>query len=158
MAPHARCSGPFPELELADPGGLRYPLAGAWREGEALFLIGHGDCSTTRLTLPYFERIHRRRARGAALLVLQDEAPAARMLQAELGLSVPIRLEPAPYALAAQLQVEAVPTLFLVDRDGRIVRTSEGFDRDALETLAARLGIEGPLFAPDDRVPAFRPG
>jgi hypothetical protein len=158
VAPNARRSGPFPELVLADPGGTGHPLAGAWREGEALFLIGHGDCSTTRLTLPYFERIHRRRTHGTALLVLQDEAAAARELLAELGLSVPIRLEPAPYALAAELQVEAVPTLFLVGRDGRIVRTSEGFDREALEALAAALGIEGPLFAPDDRVPAFRPG
>ncbi|HKZ33404.1 MAG TPA: hypothetical protein VJ648_13725 [Vicinamibacteria bacterium] len=158
MAPGARCSGPFPELELADLAGVRHPLAGAWREGEALFLIGHGDCSTTRLTLPYFERIHRRCRRGTAWLVLQDKAEAARELQAELGLSVPIRLEPAPYALAAELRIEAVPTLVLVGRDGRIVRTSEGFDRDALEALAARLGTEGPLFAPDDHAPVFRPG
>jgi hypothetical protein len=90
--------------------------------------------------------------------VLQDDAEAARALQSELGLSVPIRLEPAPYALAAELRLEAVPTLVLVDGDGRIVRTSEGFDRDAIEALGAHLGVGGPLFAAADRAPAFRPG
>jgi hypothetical protein len=71
---------------------------------------------------------------------------------------VPIRLEPAPYPLAAKLRLEAVPTLVLVDSGGRILRTSVGFDRDVLQELAARMGVEGPLFAPSDRAPAFRPG
>lgn len=158
MAHSARSSGPFPEMRLADLDGVLHPLAAAWRDGEALVLIGHGDCSTTRLSLPFFERIHRRRTQGSAWLVLQDEAEAARELQAELGLGVPIRLEPAPYALAADLGIVAVPTLVLVGRDGLILRVSEGFDRDAVLSLAARLGVEGPLFTPADRVPAFRPG
>ena len=158
MAASVRSSGPFPALELADLDGLVHPLREAWRDGDALVLIGHGDCSTTRLTLPFFERIHRQRTRGTALLVLQDDAEAARALQSELGLSVPIRLEPAPHALAADLRIEAVPTLVLVASGGRIVRASGGFDRDVLEALAAHLGTAGPLFEPADRAPAFRPG
>ena len=158
MAASARSSEPFPELALADLDGLVQPLRSAWRAGEALILIGHGDCPTTRLALPFFERIHRRRTRGTALLVLQDDAEAARVLQAELGLSVPIRLEPAPYALASELRLEAVPTLFLVDRGGRIVRASAGFDRDVLQDLAVLMGVDGPLFAPGDDAPVFRPG
>lgn len=158
MAAAVRASGAFPGMELADTDGVLRPLREAWQDGEALVLIGHGDCSTTRLTLPFFERIHRRRTRGHALLVLQDDVRAARELQAELGLAVPIRLEPAPYALAAALRLEAVPTLVLVDGGGRIVRTSVGFDRDMLQELAARMGVEGALFTPADRAPAFRPG
>lgn len=154
----ARSSGNFPDHALADLDGRVRPLAEAWRDGDALVLIGHRDCSTTRLALPFFERIHRRRTRGTAVLVLQDDAAAARGLSAELALSVPIRLEPAPYALARALRLEAVPTLVLVERDGRIARVSEGFDRAALEALAARMGVSGPLFEPDDQAPVFRPG
>jgi hypothetical protein len=158
VATSARSTGPFPEMALADLDGVVHPLAAAWRDGLALVLIGHGDCSTTRLSLPFFERIHRGHTRGSALLVLQDEVEAARELRAELELRVPIRLEPAPYALAAQLRLMAVPTLVLVDRDGLILRVSQGFDRDALQSLAERLGVEGPLFTAGDRAPAFRPG
>jgi hypothetical protein len=158
VAASVRSSGPFPELALADLDGFVHPLREAWRDGDALVLIGHGDCSTTRLTLPFFERIHRRRTRGTALLVLQDDVQAARELRAELGLSVPIRLEPAPYPLAAELRLEAVPTLVLVASGGRIVRASGGFDRDVLETLAAHMGSVGPLFTPGDHAPVFRPG
>jgi hypothetical protein len=154
----ARSSGPFPNLALPGLDGGGGPLASAWRDAVALVLIGHGDCSTTRLALPFLERIHRRRTQGTALLVLQDEAAAARELQAELALSVPIRLEPSPYPLADALRIEAVPTLLLVGRDGRIERVSEGFDRPALEAFAERLGVDGPLFEPADRAPAFRPG
>ena len=158
MAASARAKGPFPEMGLAGLDGALRPLHDAWRDGEVLVLIGHGDCSTTRLALPFFDRIHRRHTRGSALLVLQDDAQAARELQRELGLLVPIRLEPSPYPLAAELGLVAVPTLFLVDRDGEILRASEGFDRSVLQSLAERLGVEGPLFATDDRAPAFRPG
>ena len=158
MSPGARSSGAFPDLALADLDGRVQPLRGAWREGEALVLVGHGDCSTTRLALPFLERLHRRRTRGTVVLVLQDDAGTARDLSAERGLSLPIRLEPAPYPLADALHVEAVPTLFLVGRDGRIVRVSEGFDRAALERLAERLGVAGALFEPQDPAPAFRPG
>jgi len=158
VPPSARSSGPFPALELPDLDGRTGSLIEAWKGGAALVLIGHRDCFTTRFALPFFERIHRRRTRGTALLVLQDDAATARALRADLDLSVPTRLEPSPYPLAAELTVAVVPTLFLVDESGRIARVSEGFDRRALEGLAAELGVAGALFAPEDRAPAFKPG
>jgi hypothetical protein len=158
MSPGGRARGEFPSLVLADPDGRTHALREAWQDGDALVLIGHRDCSTTLMAIPYFERIHRRRAHGTAVLVLQDDAAAARELGAELALSVPIRLEPPPYPLAFALQLEAVPTLFVVERGGRIARVAEGFDRGALEAVAGRMGIAGALFDPSDRAPPFRPG
>jgi hypothetical protein len=153
-----RASGPFPDLALADLEGRTHSLAEAWRGGEALFVIGHGDCRTSRQAIPYADRIHRRKTRGVVVLVLQDEAGAARRLAAEQGLSLPVRLEPDPYPLARALDLEAVPALVLVDREGRIDQVSVGLGRADLEAFAARLGVGGTLFAPDDPTPAFRPG
>ena len=51
-----------------------------------------------------------------------------------------------------------VPALVLVDRDGRIDRVSVGFRRADLEAFAARLGVAGTLFTPEDGAPEFRPG
>lgn len=157
--PSARREGPFPALALPDLEGIPRPLSEAWADGEALVLIGHRSCKTTRQTLPYLDRIHRRRGSGRAVrLVLQDDPETARDLVRDLGLEVPVRLEGDPYPLAAELELVAVPTLFVVGRDGRIAAMSEAFSRKDLEAFAARLGVEGPLFEADDPSPAFRPG
>jgi hypothetical protein len=150
--------GPFPGLSLAALDGRHHPLAEAWAGGNALFLIGHLECRTTRLAIPYADRIHRRRTRGTVVLVLQDDVETAARVVGEQGLDLPIRLEPDPYPLARALELAVVPALVLVDRGGRIERVSVGFRRDDLELFAGRLGVEGPLAAPDEAAPAFQPG
>jgi len=155
----ARANGSFPGLALRDLDGTERPLSEAWSEGEALVLIGHRDCKTTRETLPYLDRIHRRRGPGHAVrLVLQDDAETARGLVRDLGLEVPVRLEEDPYPLSVDLELIAVPTLFLVGTDGRIARVSEGFSRADLQAFAERLGVSGPLFVAADNAPEFHPG
>jgi hypothetical protein len=152
-------AGSFPGLALPDLEGVERSLAEAWREGPALLLIGHRDCKTTRQTLPYVDRIHQRRSPGTvALAVLQDDPETARGLVASLGLALPVRLDLDPYPLAEALELQAVPTLFLVGPAGAIEGVSEGFVRADIESFAARLGIDGPLFAPEDKAPALRPG
>ena len=160
MAASARSSGPFPELELADLDGVVHTrCAAAWRDGEALVLIGHGDCSTTRLTLPFFERIHRRRTRGSRRCWCCRTRPRRRgRCGRSWTCSVPIRLEPAPYPLAAELRLVAVPTSLLVDRTAASSARRRGSTGTPSKPWPQRLGAEGPLFAPDDRAPVFRPG
>jgi hypothetical protein len=152
-------SGPFPPQRLRDLLGREEPLAEAWREGDALVLIGHRDCKTTRETLPYFDRLHRRRGKGHELrLVLQDDVETARTLVSTLKLEVPVRLEPDPYPLAAALGLEAVPTLVLVSPAGEIQKVSEGWNRADFESFAAALGVAGAFFTPEDKAPPQKPG
>jgi hypothetical protein len=154
-----RRNGAFPGHTLPDLEGRPHPAAEAWSNGEALFLVGHRNCKTTRETIPYVDRIHRRAGAGHAVrLVLQDDAETARTLVSTMGIDVPVRLEADPYPLAESLNVVTVPTLFLVDRAGTIVHVTEAFNRAELEMLASRLGVAGPLFAADDKAPAFKPG
>lgn len=160
--PPARRFGPpnpFPARSLPDLEGQERPLEVAWADGPALIVVGHRDCATTRLTLPFVDRIHARRPPGTSVLaVLQDEEGAARELMADLGLSLPVRLEADPYPLSAELKLRAAPTLMLVSRDGTIARAAEGFSRDELEAFSQGLGIAEPLFSPDDTAPPRRPG
>lgn len=154
-----RREGPFPRLALPDLDGVPRSLEEMWAEGEALLLIGHRNCKTTRQTIPYVDRIHRRRGAGhSVLVVLQDDAETARTLAQDLGLEVPLRLEADPYPLAAALGLVAVPTLFLIRRDGTIAKTTEAFHRADLEEYAARLGSGSPLFTLEDKAPAMKPG
>ena len=150
---------PFPAHSLPDLEGLPRPLAVAWAEGPALFLVGHRDCGTTRLTLPFVDRIYSRRPPHASVIaVLQDDAEGARTLMADLGLSLPVLLEADPYPLSAELKLRAAPTLMLVTREGTIAKAAEGFSRDDLEAFSQALGIAEPLFSLDDTAPPRRPG
>jgi hypothetical protein len=153
--PHA-----FPHVALPDLDGGERPLVTAWAEGPALIVVGHRDCATTRLALPFVDRLHQRRAPASTVVVvLQDDPDSARELVHDLGLSVPIRLEADPYPLSSELDLRTVPTLMLVGMDGRVRRAVEGFRRDEMDALGRELGVSGPLFAESDSgVPARRPG
>jgi hypothetical protein len=147
----------FPDATLPDLEGAGGRVAEAWSRGPALLVVGHADCGTTRLSLPYLQRLHDRAGAGVAL-VLQDDPETARSLAAELGLTLPIRLDQDPYPFSAALGLESVPTQHLVGRDGRVVRASQGFSRDELESFARGLGVAAPLFGAEEAGPRFRPG
>jgi hypothetical protein len=151
---------PFPHQSLPDLGGGERPFVTAWAARPAVFLLGHRDCVTTRMTLPFVDRIHRRRPADAAVIaILQDDAASARELAHDLDLALPILVESEPYPVAAELGLRSVPTVFLVGTDGAILRASEGFRRDDLEAMALAIGMAGPLFTEADAgVPARRPG
>ena len=160
MPPHRWAPpNPFPHHALPDLLGRERALAGAWTAGPALIVVGHRDCATTRLTLPFVDRINNRRPPDTTVIaVLQDEPQAARELVADLGLTLPVVLEADPYPLSAELNLRAAPTLMLVGTDGTIRKAAEGFSRDTLEEFSQALGIAEPLFSPDDTAPARRPG
>ena len=149
---------PFPTHSLPDLDGVQRPLTMSWREGPALIVVGHRDCATTRLALPFVDRLYQRRPAGASVVtVLQDDHASARALMADLGLTMPVLLEADPYPLASELKLRSAPTLMLVGEDGLIARAGEGFSRDDLEAFSLALGIGGPLFSPDDTAPLRRP-
>jgi hypothetical protein len=148
---------PFPNPTLPDLDGKRAPILGA--AGSCVVAIGHSGCGTTRLLVPYLQRMHDRRPAGTSVLVVLQDVPAdARAFLSELKAGLPVLLEPEPYALSRQLGLTTVPTLFVVDPSGRVERRSEGFQRATLEDAARRIGIESPFFLPADAAPALRPG
>lgn len=150
---------PFPRITLPDLGGTPGPVADAWAGSRALVAIGHTDCETTRLVLPYLKRMGERRGPGSAvLLILQDAAAAAKAFLSGSGLEPPVRLEPDPYPLSRELGLRTVPTLLLVGPSGLIERASEGFKRADIEGFAEWLGVPAPFFLEGDVAPALRPG
>ena len=152
-------AGLFPRLTLNALAGGARSLETTWAKGPALILLGHRNCKTTRQTLPFVDRLYRRKGQDTTVLaVLQDDRETASTLVREQGFELPVLLEADPYPLAAALQLVTVPTLFLVGRGGSIEKAVEGFHRAELEGFATRLGVLGPLFAPEDNAPAFKPG
>lgn len=147
----------FPALTLPALSGGDRDLSRAAQL--TLVSLGHAECATTRLLLPYVERLHRgRRAGTEVVVVLQDTSDDARALAQELRLTAPILLDPEPWTLGAALQTAVVPLSLLLAPGGRIDRGWPAFRRGDLEEVAALLGVPSPFFAPEDLAPALRPG
>ena len=151
---------PFPHLSLPDLEGAERAFVTAWAARPALFVVGHRDCPTTRLTLPFVDRLHRRRPADASVVaILQDDPASAEELRRDLDLALPILVEADPYPLSSELALRSAPTLLLVGTDGKIQKVTEGFRRDDLEAMARAIGMAGPVFTEADAgVPARRPG
>ncbi len=104
-----------------------------------LLVFFETDCPTCRLALPYLNRLSVELGEPSAIVgISQDgERPTRELVeQASIEFSV---------ALDAHLNVTrlydpvAVPTLFLIDGDGRIVQTLGGFDKKALNEIATAM-------------------
>src|SRR2546428_12665829 len=127
----------FPDVDLAGLDGKRAPISEAWARGWALIAVGHSECGTTRLCLPFIDRIHHRRPpTSTAVAVLQDTARDARALIEELALELPVRLEEDPHPPAAQPRLGTVPTLFPVAPPGRHHPAPRALPRAALAAVA----------------------
>ena len=114
-------------------------------------------CPTCQLIFPYLQRLSERA--GLAIAGISQDGPEGTREFAEtFGVRFETVEDPASegYAVSNAYGIEYVPSLFLVEPDGRIGWTSEGFRRQDLEILAARWGVT--LFGPGDRVPVFKPG
>jgi hypothetical protein len=153
-------SGPpparFPSLDVLALDGPPRDLS--QRAQPTLVVLGHADCGTTRLLLPFLERIHLRRRQGTEVaLVLQDAPPEARALAREYGLTLPVLLDREPWPLGQALGARTVPLTLLLGPGGVVQGSSTAFRREDVERAAAWLGV-APLFTDTDVAPALRPG
>src|SRR5262249_46635805 len=107
------------------------------------------------------------RVEGAPLRfwgISQDNAADTATFGAQHGISFPLVPDGSEYPVSRAYGLTNVPTLFLVEADGRIAWTSVGFLKTDLEGLAPgfsrsfRIPATPPLFAPPDAVPALNPG
>ena len=147
-----------PAFELADVHGAVRAAAGE-RPRPTLLVFFKVSCPTCQYTLPFVERL----ASGAnpdapeILGISQDEAPSTIQFQQRFGLSMPMLIDPGPgYAASSLYRISHVPSFFLVEPDGTVSLSFDGFEKQPLEQVAGRFGV--PLFAEDERVPSSRPG
>lgn len=129
------------------------------RSKPALLVFFETDCPTCRLTIPYLNRLWRATGDQAEILgVSQDgEQPTRELIE-----QAPIEF---PVALDRNLEVTklyepiAVPTLFLIGTDGRVLNTVDGFDKRALNEIATAMAGKPLVIAePFDGAPDTKYG
>lgn len=118
------------------------------------------DCPVCQLTWPFLERLHQGAAPGQLRVVgiSQNGPRETASFATEFGSSFLMLMDPAKsgYQASNAFGISAVPSLFLVERDGMISWTSSGFCKQDLEELGKRFGVE--IFRQDENVPAWRAG
>jgi peroxiredoxin len=136
------------------------------QSGEPLVLLAFykDTCPVCQFTLPFLERIYKG-VKGKLTFwgVSQDDASNAKSFATEYGITFPQAIDKPGYPVSNAYGISTVPTTFLIEPGGKILKTIEGFVRKDLEDLARDLskllGVPTPaVFKPGDDAPALRPG
>jgi|SRR6478672_12230574 len=149
-----------PDFQLKDLDSRMRSLRDLVAARPALIAFFKTTCPVCQLTLPFLDRIHRGQAEPVMSIygVSQDDAETTTEFNQEFGVSFPTLLDTADtnYPASNAYRISHVPSVFLVERDGTISWTMEGFDKQALENLGAKAGVQ--TFTPRDQVPRFKAG
>jgi peroxiredoxin len=152
-----------PEFDLPSLAGGRKTLQELLASGPVLLAFYKGTCPTCQLTFPFLERLYRGRSADAPQLIAisQDDDRAAEQFNRNYGITFPTLLDPREegdlrYPASNAYGITNVPTLFLVEQDGRISQAVVGFDKAVMEALGERFGVA--IFTAGERIPVFRPG
>ena len=146
-----------PQRKLIEAGSR----APAYRElaanGPALVAFFKVTCPVCQLTFPFLDRIHQAGTLPIYGISQNDEDDTADFTR-RFGVTFPTLYdrEEDGYPASNAFGISAVPTLFLIEKDGTISHVIEGWNRKEIEWLGAKAGVN-PI-RQDDNVPAWKSG
>jgi peroxiredoxin len=149
--------GQAPPFRLVALDGSPRSLQDILAQGPALLAFYKISCPVCQLTAPYLQRL----AANNAIQVIgisQDDAGATRGFMERLGVTFPTLLDLGSegYPASNAYGITSVPSLFLLERDGTIARSFNGFSKRDFEEIGARAGVLP--FGPEDHVPEWKAG
>ncbi len=154
-----------PNFTLQDPEGNSYSLHDALQEGPVLLAFYKESCPVCQYTFPFIERIQQG-LNGAAKAriwgISQDTARDTRAFAKDSSNTFPHLMDGEGYPVSNDYGITHVPSLFLVEPDGKIAHAAVGFERKILETVAEKFsqqtGTPITVFQPGESVPDYKPG
>ncbi|MEK7409545.1 MAG: TlpA disulfide reductase family protein [Acidobacteriota bacterium] len=147
-----------PDFQLRDLDGQPRPLQELLARGPAVLAFFKITCPVCQYTFPFLERLHQAGSAVQFVGVSQDSVRDTREFNRDCGVTFPTLLDEAAqgYPASNGFGISVVPSLILVEPDGKIAWTSDGFSRDDLEALGRRVGASP--FQHGERIPDFKPG
>jgi peroxiredoxin len=146
--------GRAPDFEFSDGS-----LSDALKSGPVLLAFFKISCPTCQLAFPFLQRLADGAGPGAPRLIAisQDDAKGTKQFSDRFRISLPTVLDAAPaYRISNLYAIRNVPTLYLIEPDGRISMAVAGFSKAHWESLGDRFGTQ--VFRSGEQVPALRPG
>ena len=148
---------PAPGFQLSRLEGGDATLAEWTARGRVLLAFFKVTCPVCQMTMPFLERLH---ASGklAVCGISQHGARDTREFNQYYGVTFDTLLdsEDEGYPASNAYGISSVPTMFLVEPDGKISRVIEGWSKADMEALASAAGVS--LFRREDNVPAWKAG
>lgn len=153
-----------PAFSLKDLDGHAHTLAGLHRDGLLLAIFYKVGCGTCQFSFPYFEKFYQAyKGRPGFQMwgVSQDDAADTRAFLKRYHATFPQLLDETLWT-SDDYGLTNVPTLFLIDQHGQVLRSSVGFGRSDMngmsETVAGHLGVSAAVIADPAEAPEFKPG
>ncbi len=151
---------------FALPGtdGREYALPQSLDGRPAVLVFFKTTCGTCDLAFPYVNRLPEAYPEGWHLWAVSQDSPDRSTEYAQRhGISYPVLLDAPAYAVSRLYDPPATPTLFLLDRRGRVAYDTAGFSKEDLNELsrllAMEIGAEPAVIATaGDGKPDFKPG
>ena len=146
-----------PSFRLVGVDGSSRTLEDILAGGPALLAFFKISCPVCQLTAPYLDRL----AANKTLQVIgisQDDAGATRGFLQRFGVtfSTLLDLRSEDYPASNAYGITSVPSLFLLERDGTVSRSFNGFSKRDFEEMGVRAGVSP--FGPEDLVPEWKAG
>ncbi|MFN7992388.1 MAG: TlpA disulfide reductase family protein [Bryobacteraceae bacterium] len=149
-----------PEFSLTRLDGGSTTLREILAASPALFVFFKSTCPVCQMTLPYLERIHQGGVPGSLTVygISQDDAATTREFVEEFGITFPMLLdtEESGYPASNEYSISHVPSQFLVEQDGSIGWSYDGFNRRDFQSIARLAGLNP--FRPGEKVPDWKSG
>ena len=162
---HINAGNQAPDFSLKGLDGNSYSLDALRQKGPVVAAFFKVSCPVCQFTFPFVERLYKLYGGdGVTFLgISQDDARATKDFARQYGVSFPIALDEKGYPASNAYGLSMVPTIFLIDTDGKVKVSSMGFVKKDLETIARDLAerrkiATTPLFRPNESVPAIKPG
>jgi peroxiredoxin len=162
---HINSGNMAPPFSLKGLDGKEYSLQALTQKGPVVAVFFKISCPVCQFTLPFLERLYKLYGGDGVtfLAISQDDARTSQAFAREYGVTFPVAPDEKGYPASNAYGLSMVPTIFLIDSDGKAKISSMGFVKSDLEAIAADLAdrrriARAPLFRPDERVPANKPG
>lgn len=139
---------------MLEQGQIAPRIPSISKDKPALLVFFETDCLTCQLTLPYLNHLN-----GDSLQLLgisQDSEAPTREFIKEMQIAFPVEIDRG-LEISRAYNPQSVPTIFLLEKGGRILRTVVGFDKASLNELAAAIG-HAPIAPEHDGAPPWKPG
>jgi peroxiredoxin len=154
-----------PEFSLNSLDQKQYELRSLLERGPVVAAFFKVSCPVCQFTFPFLERLHQRYSSGGStfLGISQDDTRATKSFASEYGATFPMVLDEDGYPVSNAYGLTNVPTIFLIETNGKVKVSSMGFDKKDFETIASHLAERQkialtPLFLLDEVIPANKPG